>query len=114
MRTTTPADLAYGIRFALEHGTFDPADRLRLQHLLCRWDAQERRPAVPGAAIVRQWITDREYFLRTLEQLDSEAIAQMAEAAAVFCAQRVPWSPVTVDQMLAAWQAAAQQCADRG
>jgi hypothetical protein len=65
----------------------------------------------PGAAIVRQWITDREYFLRVLFQMDAVSICDMARAAVEYCVARVPWAPVTVDQMLAAWQAAAQQCA---
>jgi hypothetical protein len=109
MPAITPADLAYGIRYALQRGTFEPADYQRLQHLLCRWDAQERQPVAPGAAIVRQWTCDREYFLRTLDQLDAEAIYAMAEAATTFCTLRVPWAPVTTDQMLAVWQQAAQQ-----
>lgn len=111
MRPTTPDDLAYGIRFALGCGIFTQADRLRLQHLLTRWDAQQRTPD-PGAAIVRQWNSDRDYFLRTLGQLDAEAIYHMAEAAVAF--HRRNGSPLTVDQQLTAWQHAAQQCAIGG
>lgn len=61
-----------------------------------------------GAAIVRQWATDRAHFLQVLAHLEPEAICQMAQAAVAHCAQRVPWAPVTVDQMLAAWQAAVE------
>lgn len=114
MYKVTTDDLAYGLKFALEHGTFAPANRQRLQHLLTRWDAQQRRAPDPGAAIVRQWNSDRDCFLKTLDQLDSETIAQMAEAAVAF--HRNHGGDLTVDQQLAAWQAAAeaQQCASRG
>ena len=62
-----------------------------------------------GAAIVRQWAQDREYFLQVLARLEIDVIVQMAEAAVEHCAAQVPWAPVTVDQMLAAWQAAAER-----
>lgn len=109
MRTTTPDDLAYGLKYALEHGTFAQPDRLRLQHLLTRWDAQQQRQGDPGAAIVRQWNCDRDTFLGTLDQLDEAGIYQMAAAAVAF--HRKHGGQLTVDQQLAAWQAAAQQCA---
>ena|SRR6187549_2822809 len=113
MSRVTPDDLAYGVRFALEHGDFDPADRLRLQHLLTRWDAQRTRPN-PAAAIIRQWNSDRAYFLKTLQQLDSTSVYQMAESVVAFHRQR--GGTLTVEQQLAAWQRAvvAQQCASRG
>ena len=62
----------------------------------------------PGAAIVRQWTTDREYFLRTLAQLDAASAVRMAEAAVAF--HRKHGSDLTVERQLAAW-GAAQQCA---
>lgn len=105
MSNVIPADLAYGLKFALEHGQFCPADAQRLRHLLCRWDAQQRTPD-PGAAIVRQWNSDRGYFLKTLEQLDSEAIYHMAEAAVAFHKRNDARTTLTVDQQLAAWQRA--------
>ena len=61
----------------------------------------------PGAAIVRQWHQDREYFLTVLTQLTPEDIAQMAAAAVAF--HRDNGSDITVDQQLAAWQAAAER-----
>lgn len=61
----------------------------------------------PGAAIVRQWHQDREYFLTVLAHLTPEDIAQMAQAAVAF--HRSNGSTITVDQQLAAWQAAAEQ-----
>ncbi len=68
-----------------------------------------------GAAIVRQWTTDRQDFLQVLSQLDEAGICQMAEAAVAF--HRKHGSDLTVDQQLAAWQEAAveaQQCAEAG
>ena len=58
-----------------------------------------------GAAIVRQWATDRAHFLQVLAQLEPEDICQMAQAAVAF--HRRQGSDLTVDQQLAAWQAAA-------
>lgn len=61
----------------------------------------------PGAAIVRQWTQDRAYFLTVLTHLTPEDIAQMAAAAVAF--HRSNGSDLTVDQQLAAWQAAAER-----
>jgi hypothetical protein len=67
-----------------------------------------------GAAIVRQWTTDRGYFLKVLGHMEPVDIYQMARAAVAHCATSVPWAPVTIDQMLAAWQHAARQGAADG
>lgn len=61
----------------------------------------------PGAAIVRQWHQDRDYFLTVLSHLSPEDIYQMAAAAVAF--HRQHGSDITVDQQLAAWQAAAER-----
>lgn len=64
------------------------------------------RHPTPGAAIVRQWHQDREFFLTVLANLTPEDIAQMAAAAVAF--HRQHGSTITVNQQLAAWQAAAE------
>lgn len=61
----------------------------------------------PGAAIVCQWHQDRATFLTVLANLSPEDIAQMATAAVAF--HREHGSDLTVDQQLAAWQAAAER-----
>lgn len=83
-------------------------DRLHRQlvELVARWRLEDAKPN-GGAAIIRQWTTDRDYFLATLAQLEPLDIYQMASAAVAHCAARVPWAPITIDQMLVTWQAAA-------
>lgn len=61
----------------------------------------------PGAGIVRQWATDPDYFLKIISHLTHEDIAQMAAATVAF--HRSNGSDITVDQQLAAWQAAAER-----
>lgn len=111
MRTITADDLAYGVRFALEYGTFTQADAQRLRHLLTRWDYQ-RGNADPGAAIVRQWTQDRDYFLKTFAQIDEAGQRAMAEVTVAFHRKFNPQSDLTVEQQLAAWRA--RQCAVDG
>lgn len=60
-----------------------------------------------GAAIVRQWHQDREFFMAVLANLTPEDIAQMAQAAVAF--HRQHGSNLTVDQQLAAWRIAAER-----
>ena len=118
MPTITPDDLAYGLRYALDHGVFALPTAHRLEMLLTRWEAQRATPDA-GRAFARMWWRDHTYCVQTLAQLGDADRRELARSYIAYLKTNNAKTDLGEEQVLIVWQAVidrqatagAQQCA---